>query len=181
MTISHGAGTVMDFTDETIRDDIPELNDIDNPCKSCGREIDVAYGGRGPRPKFCSTCKKAPTTRKQQPRITGNAQNLAAQATGVLVQGNALIAMMVGAMGLFRTGGAIAAANETFETSAYQALLTDPEFCKTILKSGAKSAKVSLALAYGGMAMSVVPTAAMELKEKKAERDAARLAEENAG
>ena len=173
----------MDFVDAPIPDVVPELDDVENPCKQCGKEIDIAYGGRGPRPKYCSECKPANRSqgkRQQTPRITGNAQNLAAQATGVLVQLNAMIAMGAAAFGLFRTGSAIASANETFETSAYQALLTDPEFCKTILKSGAKSAKVSLALAYGGMGMAVLPTAAMELKEKKEARDAAREAAENA-
>lgn len=166
----------MDFTDAEIQDYKPELDDVEHPCKTCGREIDVQYGGRGPRPRYCSTCKplKANGSRKQTPRVTGKDQSLAAQATGVLVQLNAMIAMGAAAIGLFRTAGNIASANEPFEAAAYQALLTDPELCRTILKSGAKSAKVSLALAYGGMAMSVAPTAVIELKERKAARDAAK-------
>jgi len=172
--------TIMDFTEATIPDVVPDLEDVENPCKNCGKEIDVPYGGRGPRPKYCSECK--PTTRQtgkrpQSPRVTGKEQNLAAQATGVLVQINAMIAMGAAALGLFRTGSAIAQANETFESAAYQALLTDPELCKTILKSGAKSAKVSLTLAYGGMGVAVIPTATMEIRERKAERDAKREAE----
>lgn len=167
-------------TMEFVPDVVPDLADVENPCRQCGKEIDVPYGGRGPRPKFCSDCKpsRVAGSRKQSPRVTGKEQSLAAQATGVLCQLNAMIAMSAAALGLFRTGGAIASANETFETSAYQALLGDPELCKTILKSGAKSAKISLALAYGGMGMTVIPTAAIELKERKAERDAKKAEEE---
>lgn len=164
--------STMDFVDTLPPDEVPPLDDVVNPCKTCGREIDVVYGGRGPRPKFCSTCKPAKGTRSQTPRVTGNAQNLAAQATGVLVQLNSMLALGAAAIGLFRTGSAIQAANEDFEVRAYQALLTDPEFCKSILKSGAKSSKVALGLAYGGMAMTVAPTAVMELRERKAEKDA---------
>lgn len=162
----------MDFTDTIPPDEVPELDDVTNPCKTCGRQIDVAYGGRGPRPKFCSTCKPVKGMRSQSPRVTGNAQNLASQATGVLVQLNSFMALGAAAIGLFGTAKAIQVANDDFESRAYQALLTDPEFCKSILKSGAKSSKVALALAYGGMAMTVAPTAVIELKERKAEKDA---------
>lgn len=175
--------TVMDFTDAVMPDVVPELEDVTNPCKQCGKQIDIEYSGRGPRPKYCSDCKpaaRATGSRKQAPRVTGKDQNLAAQATGVLVQMNAILAMGAAAMGLFRTGSAIAQANETFETAAYQALLTDPEFCKLIVRRGAKSAKVSLSLAYGGMGLSVLPVAVQELKEKKVERDAKRAEAENA-
>ena len=171
--------SVMEFVDATFpMDDVPPLADVENPCKECGREIDVAYGGRGPRPRYCSACKPNKQSRRQAPKVTGKDQSLAAQATGVLVQVNAMIAMGAAALGLFRTGGAIAEANNTFEAAAYQALLTDPELCKLILKSGAKSAKISLGLAYGGMAMAVAPTAVMELRERKADRDAKREAAE---
>lgn len=169
----------MNFSEAVIPDSIPETEDVENPCKQCGNEIDIPYGGRGPRPKYCSNCKpQVKSTRKQTPRITGNAQNMAAQATAVLVQLNAMIAMGAAAVGLFKTGSQIIAANEAFEGQAYQALLTDPEFCKTILKTGAKSGKLSLGLAYGGMLMTVGPTAVMEIKEKKAAREADNGAED---
>lgn len=170
----------MTFSDvDVYTDESPELDDVQYPCRECGREAGP-YGGRGPKPKLCSDHKKAtPGKRTTAPKVAGKDANLAAQATGVLVQLNAILAMGAAAIGLFQTGGAIAAANEGFEQAAYQALLTDPEFCKLILKGGAKSAKVSLALAYGGMAMSVGPTAVNELRERKAERLAKQEAELN--
>jgi len=159
-------------------DEVPELMDVEYPCRVCAKEAGP-YGGRGPKPKLCSD-HKTQSKGTRTPKVAGKDANLAAQATGVLVQLNAILAMGAAALGLFQTGGAIAAANEGFEQAAYQALLTDPEFCKMILKGGAKSAKVSLALAYGGMAMSVGPTAVNELRERKAERDAKREAEADA-
>lgn len=168
--------TVLDFTDAMAPSDAtPELEDVEYPCVVCGREAGP-YSGRGPKPKRCPEHKTSKGTAKT-PRVAGKDANLAAQATGVLVQLNAMIAMGAAALGLFRTGSAIAESNATFETAAYQALLTDPEFCRMILKGGAKSAKVSLALAYGGMGMVVVPTAMQELKER---RDAKREADDNA-
>lgn len=156
----------------------PELDDVEFPCRVCGREAGP-YGGRGPKPKLCVDHKSVTGKGNKTPRVTGNTQNLAAQATGVLVQVNSMLAMLTAGFGLFSTASAISAANEGFESAAYQALLTDTELCKTILKGGAKSAKVSLAIAYGGMAMSVMPTAAMELKERKAAKDAAKEAADN--
>lgn len=158
-------------------DEVPDLADVQYPCRVCGREAGP-YGGRGPKPKLCAEHKTTTGKGNKTPRVTGNAQNLAAQATGVLVQVNSMLAMLIAGLQLFGTASAISAANEGFESAAYQALLTDPELCKTILKGGAKSAKMSLAIAYGGMAMSVVPTAAMELKERKAAKDAAKEEEE---
>jgi hypothetical protein len=169
-----------DFVDVEM-DVVPDLADVDNPCKKCGREIDVPYGGRGPRPRYCTNCKGGTAKRSASPRVGGKDANLAAQATGVLVQLNAMIAMGVAAVGMFRTGSSIAAANEGFEVAAYNALLTDPEFCKMILKGGAKSSKVSLALAYGAMGMAVMPTAVEEMRERKAERDAKKAANDADG
>ena len=167
---------MIDFLEASVpdMDEAPPLADVTDPCKKCGRQIDVPYGGRGPRPKFCSTCKNTGGVKRQTPRITGKDQSLAAQATSVLVQLNSMIALGAAALGLFRTGGAIVNANEGFEAAAYQALLTDPELCKAIMRGGAKSGKVALGLAYGGMAMAVIPTAAEEVREKKAVRDAKR-------
>lgn len=174
--------SVMDFVDASMpMDQSPPLADVTNPCKTCGNQIDVPYSGRGPRPKFCYACKGTTgSVKRQAPRVTGKEQNLAAQATGVLVQLNSMIALGAAALGLFRTGGAIISANDGFEAAAYQALLTDPELCKSIMRSGAKSGKVALGLAYGTMAMGVLPTAVEELRDKKAARDAAREEDTNA-
>lgn len=166
-----------DFIDVDM-DESPPLDDVEFPCRVCGREAGP-YGGRGPKPKLCPEHKTSTAKGTRSPKVAGKDANLAAQATGVLVQLNAILAMGAAAVGLFQTGGAIAAANEGFEQAAYQALLTDPEFCKMILKGGAKSAKVSLALAYGGMAMSVGPTAVNELKERRLAKQEAQANDEN--
>lgn len=168
----------MDFADATIPpDSTPPLSDVEYPCVECGKEAGP-YGGRGPKPKRCPDHKKV-TSSSRAGRVTGAPANLAAQATGVLVQLNGMMALGLMALGFNETAGAIAGANGTFEEQAYQALMTDSELCRLILKGGVKSAKVSLGLAYVGMGVSVVPTAAMEFREKKAERDAKREAEEN--
>jgi hypothetical protein len=160
---------MMDFADAVIpADTTPEVSDVEYPCRTCGKESGP-YGGRGPKPRYCMDHKKG--TRSPKAKVSGAPANLAGQATGVLVQLNGMLAMGTMALGLFETSSAIAAANPTFEEQAYQALLTDPELCKLILKGGVKSAKVSLGLAYIGMGVSVAPTAAMELKTRKAERD----------
>jgi hypothetical protein len=164
---------VLDFAEAKVpdTDEVPELLDVEYPCEVCGQEAGP-YGGRGRKPRRCPIHKKGNAATTRAPRVTGRDANMAAQATGVLVQLNALLAMGVAALGLFGTAGAIASANETFEQQAHAALLTDPELCKLILKSGAKSSKVALGLAYGGMAMSVAPTAVNELRERKAAREA---------
>jgi hypothetical protein len=85
-----------------------------------------------------------------------------------------MLAIGAMAMGLNGTASAIAQANPNFEEQAYQALLTDQDLCKLILKGGVKSAKLSLGIAYFGMGAAVIPTAVVELKEKKEERDVKR-------
>jgi hypothetical protein len=167
----------MEFSDADIpKDTVPDLSDVEYPCRICGKEAGP-YGGRGPKPKLCPEHKKV-TAGGKSSKVTGAPATLAAQATGVLVQLNGMLAMGAMAMGMFGTASAISDANGTFEEQAYQALLTDPELCRLLLKGGVKSAKVSLGLAYVGMGVSVVPTAMMELKEKKAERDARKAQEE---
>lgn len=160
------------------QDTVPLLADVEYPCRVCGKEAGP-YGGRGPKPKLCDEHKKVTGKRGSVPKVGGNVATQAAQATAVLVQLNAMLAMGAMALQLFGTASAIAGANEQFETQAYNALVTDPALCQLILKGGAKSAKLSLGIAYGGMAISVVPTAIEELREKKAERQAAREAAEN--
>jgi hypothetical protein len=168
----------MDFADAVpvTPDSTPEYEDVEFPCRVCGKESGP-YGGRGPKPKYCIEHKKSKTPAARASKVTGTAANLAGQATGVLVQLNSILAVAAMAVGLNGTASAIFESNTTFEEQAYQALLTDPELCKFLLKGGVKSAKVTLGIAYFGMGATVLPTAAMEIKEKKAERDA-RKAEE---
>lgn len=171
---------VIDYTIEDIdpaslpRDSVPQTADIEYPCEVCGREAGP-YAGRGRKPKKCAECK--PQKRSAVPRVTGAPATLATQATEVLSQVNAMVALGCAAMKLFNTSGAISSYDETFKAQAYAALVTDTELCKFILKGGAKSAKVTLLLAYGGMAVAVAPHAVMELREMKAEREARKEAE----
>lgn len=167
--------TTLEFADAAPveYDNVPELESVEYPCRVCGREAGP-YGGRGPKPKLCPAHKATPKA-TTQPRVTGKDANLAAQATGVLVQLNGMIAIGLMAVGMNATASALASANETFEQQANAALLTDPELCRLILKGGVKSAKVSLGMAYGGMLFSIAPTAKMEvqdLREKRAARKA---------
>lgn len=158
-------------------DSVPALEDVEYPCVVCQREAGP-YGGRGPKPKYCEDHKRG-TKRgtSKATKVTGATANLAAQATGVLVQLNGIMAIGLMAIGMNGTASAIAVANGTFEEQANAALLTDPELCKLILRGGVKSAKITLALAYVGMGTQVVPVAATEMRELR-EKRAARKAEQ---
>lgn len=152
-------------------DSVPETIDVEYPCEKCGREAGP-YSGRGRKPKICSECKPRRTTKSNVPKVTGATANLAAQATEVLSQLNAMIAVGCMAVKMFGTARAIGDYDDTFKAQAHAALITDPELCKFILKGGVKSAKITLALAYGGMAMSVAPTAVSEVRLMRERRAA---------
>lgn len=179
--------TTMTFEDVApVADTVPELDGVDYPCQKlmpngelCGREAGP-YGGRGPKPKVCPDHKRSTSSRSgpRAPRVTGSASNLAAQAAGVLVQLNGLVAIGLMAVGLKQTASALGSCSDTFESQAYDALLTDPDLCKLILRGGIQSSRMSLGLAYVGVGSIVVPTAVNELREKKAER-LARMEEMN--
>lgn len=163
--------TVMDAPEDLPQDSVPETADVEYPCEKCGREAGP-YGGRGRKPRVCKDCK--PQRKGSAPRVTGASATLAAQAAEVLSQLNSFMALGAAAMKLFGTAGAIAGYDDTFKSQAYAALLTDTELCRFILKGGVKSAKLTLLMAYGGMAVAVAPTAIMEVKEMQAARKAAR-------
>lgn len=167
--------SIDDFDPDTLpRDSVPLTADIEYPCQHCGREAGP-YSGRGRKPKVCVDCK--PRKRTSVPKVTGSSATLATQATEVLSQVNAMVALGCAAMKLFGTAGAISAYDETFKAQAYAALITDQELCRFILKGGTKSAKVTLLMAYGGMAVAVAPHAVNEVKEMRAERQARKEAE----
>lgn len=161
--------TTMDFLDAEIPPDtVPsDLTDVEFPCEVCGNEAGP-YGGRGPKPKRCDDHRKN-KGKSSVRKVTGNAANLAAQATEVLQQLNGIIAIGSMALGLNSTAAAIAAGNETFAERAHAALLTDPALCQLILKGGVKSAKISLGIAYAGLGVQVIPTAIREVQEKREE------------
>lgn len=168
--------TITDVPEDSLpRDTVPETVDVEYPCRNCGREAGP-YRGRGRKPTMCPDCKPKART-NGAPRVTGSTANLAAQASEVLSQLNSFIALGAASVGLFGTSGAIGGYDETFKSQAYAALVTDPDLARFILKGGVKSAKVTLLLAYGGMAVAVAPTAIMEVKEKQAERQARKDAE----
>lgn len=171
--------STLDFVEVTIPPDTvpPDLMDVEYPCKGCGNEAGP-YSGRGRKPVWCKGCKSG--QRKSNPvKVTGNAANLASQAALTLGQLNGALCIGLLAVGMTDTASAIAANNDVFEERARQALLTDPDLCRMIMKGGVKSAKVSLAIAYAGLGMAVAPVAVAEIREKKAERDAKREAAEN--
>ncbi len=175
MTINFSDGLVPDDISEM--DTTPPLSDVEYPCVVCNEEAGP-YGGRGPKPKYCSKHKKGQSKpRSTVGKVGGAVATQAAQATSVLVQINGILAMGMMAIGLNGSASALAEANDQFEQRAYAALVTDPALCQLILKSGVKSAKLSLAIAYGGLVAAVAPTAVVELRERKAERDAKREAE----
>jgi DNA-directed RNA polymerase subunit RPC12/RpoP len=162
--------TTMTFED-VIPDAVPDLADVEYPCANCGRE--VGYGGRGRKPtanSLCPDCK--PNAKRSNVKVTGAAATKAAQAAEVLTQLNAMFAMGAAALGLFETAGTLVSYQDTFKAQAYAALTTDMKLCESILKSGAKSSKVSLGMAYVGMGVAVGPTAVNEMRARKAERDA---------
>jgi hypothetical protein len=156
---------------DTTPDVAPIAEGIEYPCVDCGGEAGP-YSGRGRKPKRCASCKAPATTRTREPRVTGQAASLAAQATATLEQVNGLLALGVMALGFTQTAHAISAANPAFKEQAHAALLTDPELCRLILKTGGASSKMALGMAYVGMGMMVAPAAVIEYREKKAARDA---------
>jgi hypothetical protein len=149
-------------------DTIPPVEDVEYPCRNCGREAGP-YSGRGRKPTLCPDCK--PSTRKTSGanrRTTNDA--LAAQASAVLEQLNGVLAIGAMALGFNMTASAIAGNNEAFKENAFEALKTDPDLCKLICKGGVKSGKVALGIAYASFGTQVVPVAVSEYKMKREER-----------
>jgi hypothetical protein len=149
-------------------DSVPPLADVEHPCDRCGKE--TGWSGRGRKKKLCDDCRPARRNASAGVKVTGNAANLAAQATKTLASINAMFAMGFGGMGFFRTMSIVMEKNEDFETAAYAALITDPKMCQQILGVGQASSKLGLGLAYVSLGMGIAPTIAEELREKKAAR-----------
>lgn len=153
---------------DTPTDSIPPLSDVEYPCDVCGQESGP-YGGRGPKPRKCANHK-----RKSVPRTSrissGNANNLAGQATAVLEQGNALIAIVLGSARMFKSAQAMMEHNEAFKEDAYAALVADPDMCRFLLKARGVSSKMGLTMAYLGLGMRVGPIVWEEYSEKRAAR-----------
>lgn len=137
-------------------------------CEVCG--VPLTYGGRGRKPKFCEAHRKSTSSKK--PSSGTKNESLARQAAAALAQLNGLACVGLMVVGFPGTAGAISERNEDFENQAYNALLTDPALCATILRAGATSGKAALIIAYGMLAVSVAPVTIGELRERKALRDA---------
>lgn len=159
------------FSDTHIPQDEKPASSYEYACETCGTEL--SYGGRGRKPKFCEDHKpnraKGDGTHRSRTSTGKNAQ-LAAQATAVLLQINGYVAMGLMLASMRETASALGGAQDGFESTTYEALLTDPDLCKTILKAGTTSGKVALAISYLMLGAAVVPVGIVEYKQIKADR-----------
>lgn len=96
--------------------------------------------------------------------------DLANAAADVLMQTNSMVGVVAGFAGLPETQDAIVEKNPLFREQAYNALLADPDLCKSITAGGGVTGKVALVFAYAMFASYVLPTGANEWREKSAER-----------
>jgi len=102
-------------------------------------------------------------------RRTPASEQQAATAAALLAKMNLLIGAGLGMLGLPMTAASLAEANESFESMAREALLTDPALCRKILSAGATSGKTALVMAYGMLGASVAPAAFVEFKTRRNE------------
>lgn len=153
--------------DNMPNDTVPPLQDVEYPCKECGREAGP-YAGRGRKPTKCADCKPK-SSRTGATKAVGSDAALASRAVEVLGQLNGFLAMGLLATGMTMTASTLAANNDAFKENALNALITDPALCRLILRGGVKSAKVALMVSYGGLVASIAPTALQEFKEQRAE------------
>lgn len=154
-------------------DEIPDFDGIEM-CEKCHAEPKLPYGGRGPRPKLGANCKgQSSGSGGGSPKVKGKNAALAQQATAALMQLNNFAALGMMLMQLHDTASKfrVESTRESFEDSVYNALLLDPELCAWICRGGVKSGKIALLIAYGMLGASVIPTAVVEIREKKAERE----------
>lgn len=161
--------TMPTFGDET--DSIPPTSEVEYPCTVCGKEAGP-YKGTGRKPTKCPDHKRGTSTvRANRPALPND--KLAAQAADALVQLNGLAMIGLMTTGFNSTASAMQLTQDGFRQAAYEALLTDPALCRSILRAGTTSGKVALIIAYGMMLSAVVPTALVEAREKRAAREEA--------
>ncbi len=164
---------LLDFKDTDIPKDEPVPAEYEYSCDVCGKEL--FYAGKGRKPKKCDEHKTVQTRKG-----SGTNATLARQASDALGQYNSLlcVGMMIPSPNPFclpRTASAIAVANDGFTEQAYNALLTDPALCKMILKAGGVSGKLLLLVAYGMLAVAVVPVGVEEYREGHPSADRAEV------
>lgn len=155
----------------------------ESPAMSNGSpDFDVAYPGSTPdapygfkdngepyrrRPSGAGGTRKANGGKGRGNMPASESQ--ARSAAALLGQLNTIIGFSLASLGLPATGAQLAANNDVFVEQAYSALLTDPGLCRKIMGAGAQSGKAALVMAYGMLAISVVPVATAEVKARRVE------------
>lgn len=100
---------------------------------------------------------------KSTPRTN---QNLAGQATDVLLRLNSFAAFGARIFEYDLTAEALDNAKDPFREAVYDALLIDPELARWIMRGGTDSGKIALLVAYLMLAGAVIPVATLERKGK---------------
>lgn len=171
MSIDFQATTIPGYT---VPDEVPDFAEYGvEQCEKCHSRPKKAYGGRGPRPKFCDECASTKTSGSTgSPKVKGKNAALAAQATTALMTLNGFMALGLVIAQLPQTAAKAREefTRESFEDTIYNALLLDPELSAWICRGGVKSGKVALIIGYLLAGAAVAPTLLVELREKKADR-----------
>jgi hypothetical protein len=160
----------LDFVLTAKPDEAPPSS-FDYACEVCGKEL--YYAGKGRHPRFCDEHKPNKGAGTSRGKGAGSNTQRARQASEVLVQVNSFVAIALMLPSPFQlpvTASALAAANDGFGEAAYEALLTDPELAKLILRGGGLSGRLALALAYAMLGGSVIPVGIQEFRERRADR-----------
>lgn len=159
--------SALTFEETTIPDETPQIDGVPFDPEFPGSTPEAPYGYKddGTPYKRRPGGRRKSTGNKRMPATDAQAR----QAANLLGQLNTIIGFSLASLGLPQTGASLTAANDTFVEQAYGALLTDPGLCRKILGAGAQSGKAALVMAYGMLAISVVPTATAEIKTRRAE------------
>jgi hypothetical protein len=170
------------FADEPTLDVTPDFvddsNKVEYPCQECGKEAGP-YRGRGRKPTRCDEHKKSSSnSTTRTPRVTGKSADLAIRATEALCSIDGVMALGATVVGFYKTAETIQEADEVFRIRVHAALLNSPDTCQKILRYGSKGGDLGLIIAIGLHIATIAPVFAAEAKEKKAEKEAQRLADE---
>src|SRR5215471_6273072 len=179
MTVTFSDETTVPDDARTLTDSVPDLSDIEYPCEICGKEAGP-YGGRGRKPKRCSEHKKQQNRSTNVSKVSGTNAQLAAQATEALCSIDGMAALGARIIGFTNTAETIEEADEVFRLRVNAALLNSPDTARKILRYGSKAGDSALFIAIGLHIATILPVFMTEAKEKKAEREAKRIAEKEA-
>lgn len=134
-------------------------------CTVCGDTI--VWAGRGRKPMFCTEHRQKRSASSGQSTTAKN-ENLAKQAAATLIQVNGFVEMMLRFSQMTMTADELSKRKVAFQEQLYQALLTDPDLCRSIMSGGGVSAKLALILAYGMLGSAVIPVGVVEYRERRA-------------